>query len=1234
MAEAGQVDVEMGPVGWPRPENTPVTSLATTDEGSLATERQEEVEERKVAEREDRGRKEKRLRSVSSDEAEGAGFTGEVEQLLERAWQQAHPEEGSYEDDSQKFHYQIRSRLELFAERFPGGLSLGELGSVLCEILEIIHRDECRPESTSGSKDVFPLPASRAAEYRTEHPSFLQALGYALNSLHGQAICRDACGGQTSRRMLKRLSEAIAGSPLLREPLPSAGFEEFFEAKGIDYEGEEVRLSKPLIWASLEPSLPKEVGMLDLRQFCTGGVLQFVEHFSDFLLPEEDQFVGKPPRVICRSEEWSAVATGLVERGICKVVKESYLHSVGGVPLFNGLFSVGKQEFVGDLEITRLIMNLKPLNAISRSLSGDTGTLPSVTSLGGIYLSDDELLLTSSEDIKCFFYLFKVPDAWVKFLGFGLEAPKPLVPESFGTERGYLAALVLPMGYLNSVAIAQHVHRNVVRQCMGSMVPPVGGECELRRDRVFSSSSFLFRVYLDNFDALRKVDRHTAELLEGTVSEEVTKLREAYEEMGLPRHPKKSVQQSSLAEVQGALVDGDKGIAMAKPAKVARYVKLALEMLKAGRASQRELQVVGGGFVYIAMFRRPLLSGLNQLWRMIVEMEGAPKGVRRALRKEVACEVTRFIALVPLAVMNFRYGFDPMVSASDASSSGGGVCASRGLSPYGKAAALSQVRGDLPEAHDFNQILSIGLFDGISGLRVALDCLGLPIAGHISVEKCPEARRVVESFFPDALFVEDIELIDQEMVTQWALRFSGVSLILVGGGPPCQGVSGLNVDRRGALRDHRSCLFCHVPRVVELCTRCFPWAMIHFMAENVASMDWEDCAVMNEAYDERPWYIDAGDVSLAHRPRLYWVSWEVLQEEGANFRLGTGEKLPLKGEIQLDCALDPSQYLEPGFKLGPGVTCPTFTTARPSAMPLRRPAGLKGCQPHELERWRQDSHRFPPYQYKDVNCVYKGNTYRPPSVAEREAILGFPIGYTRQCMSKASHGSVTYQDCRLTLLGNSWSIPVVAWLLSSLFFILGFGQRLTIQQIVDRLVPGRGTGLQHLLLRPPMKHSTQTVDESRLLVQKLCNLTSIKGEDLLLQTGTEVPVKFHRLRASIPAGLWRWRTVTGWKWSGEAEHINVLELRAVLTTIRWRIERMHQVNIRCVHLVDSLVVLHALSRGRSSSRKMRRTMMRVSALLLASGLQPIWGYVDTHQNPADKPSRRGCQRRWVRKVRK
>ena len=189
---------------------------------------------------------------------------------------------------------------------------------------------------------------------------------------------------------------------------------------------------------------------------------------------------------------------------------------------------------------------------------------------------------------------------------------------------------------------------------------------------------------------------------------------------------------------------------------------------------------------------------------------------------------------------------------------------------------------------------------------------------------------------------------------------------------------------------------------------------------------------------------------------------------------------------------------------------------------------------------------------------------------------------------------------------------MIAWLLSELLIPLGVVEPLTLQELVFRMTPGCSS-------------------PSDRLTAKLCGLISLKGEDIMLQSQTEVPIKYHRLRTSLPARLWRWKVVSGWKWKGDVEHINVLEARAAMTSIRWRVLQKKQTNIRCIHLVDSLVVLHALTRGRSSSRKLRRTMMRISAYLLASGLQPLWAYVDTKQNPADKPSRWGVRKKWLKK---
>ena len=128
--------------------------------------------------------------------------------------------------------------------------------------------------------------------------------------------------------------------------------------------------------------------------------------------------------------------------------------------------------------------------------------------------------------------------------------------------------------------------------------------------------------------------------------------------------------------------------------------------------------------------------------------------------------------------------------------------------------------------------------------------------------------------------------------------------------------------------------------------------------------------------------------------------------------------------------------------------------------------------------------------------------------------------------------------------------------------------------------------------------------------------------------GREELVRYHRLRASLPPRLWRWGVASSWRWNGEREHINVLEMRAVLNSLKWRLERQSRVKIKFVHMVNSLVCLHSLSRGRTSSRKLRRTLLRVNSLLLAIGSSVVWSYVHTSLNPADAPSRRPRKRKW------
>lgn len=106
------------------------------------------------------------------------------------------------------------------------------------------------------------------------------------------------------------------------------------------------------------------------------------------------------------------------------------------------------------------------------------------------------------------------------------------------------------MGFVNSVAIAQHVHRRVIHQALGGEKHLAGKEQEIRRDGHQGTAAHQFRVYLDNYDELNKVDRRLAETLKGTPSAWSLAVRETYQKLGLPRHPKKAVTQEVRAEVQ------------------------------------------------------------------------------------------------------------------------------------------------------------------------------------------------------------------------------------------------------------------------------------------------------------------------------------------------------------------------------------------------------------------------------------------------------------------------------------------------------------------------------------------------------------------------------------------------------------------------------------------------------------------------------------------------------------
>lgn len=107
-------------------------------------------------------------------------------------------------------------------------------------------------------------------------------------------------------------------------------------------------------------------------------------------------------------------------------------------------------------------------------------TLLRWATVGPLQLMPSEDLVVSSEHVKRFFYIFQVPAEWQSLLAFN----KPLPRDMWRGKDGpyYLTSNVLPMGFKNSVSLAQHVRRNIVRlaaqRAPGSLLP----EQAIRKD--------------------------------------------------------------------------------------------------------------------------------------------------------------------------------------------------------------------------------------------------------------------------------------------------------------------------------------------------------------------------------------------------------------------------------------------------------------------------------------------------------------------------------------------------------------------------------------------------------------------------------------------------------------------------------------------------------------------------------------------------------------------------------
>jgi len=271
---------------------------------------------------------------------------------------------------------------------------------------------------------------------------------------------------------------------------------------------------------------------------------------------------------------------------------------------------------------------------------------------------------------------------------------------------------------------------------------------------------------------------------------------------------------------------------------------------------------------------------------------------------------------------------------------------------------------------------TMGLYDGISCGRLALDRAGIPHTYHAS-EIDRHAVAVAQSNWPDTVQHGDVT----------RLRAKDLPRIdLLMGGSPCQGFSSIGGGR--GLDDPRSALFWHFVRLLEECQP--RW----FLLENVRMRrDWLD--VITAALGVQPILIDSALLSAQHRERWYWTNIPNVTQ-------------PTDLGITLDDIIEPDPA---------EVSLPNSWRHR---VPDHMPMYVDPYNGNAIVNGKATTLRT--NCYNGNMWVRYGDRYRQLTVTECERLQTVPEGYT---------SAVSHAEAR-RLLANGWTVDVIAHLLRGL----------------------------------------------------------------------------------------------------------------------------------------------------------------------------------------------------------
>ena len=314
------------------------------------------------------------------------------------------------------------------------------------------------------------------------------------------------------------------------------------------------------------------------------------------------------------------------------------------------LFCVPKPE-----NRLRLIVDCRVVNRVWERPA--SVRLPNPGDIASLIVPEDELMYVGKSDLSSFYYQLLLPEwACDWFVLPPLTRAELGLPGSGAIE---LCFVVLVMGFSWSVWLGQTVHQSVVAQALRSarMLPS-------EQSMVVDHFAPIAALYIDDAIVL-SLRKQLGAALQQDMSAK-------YKEAGLPESlPKRVPVQLEPLDLLGVEFQPRTGFFGLAPEKAWRLLYATRAFLDRPRVSGRELAILLGHWIWAALVVRPALAVMCTVFPFC-RLHWSRRVV---LWRSCRHELTLLMGLLPLLRTNLRAPFAPFVLATDASSTGAGVCA-------------------------------------------------------------------------------------------------------------------------------------------------------------------------------------------------------------------------------------------------------------------------------------------------------------------------------------------------------------------------------------------------------------------------------------------------------------------------------------------------------------------------------------------------------------------------------